>query len=165
MAGTTRRSGPRGGALTGLLLAGVLTAGCATTAEAAPGGPPGPPSDMVATNPAVQQWFKRHEPERIAVNDAIAQANAQVAAVPGATAGCSVLQRAADAMLAALPTPKKALDAQVVAGVAQLRTGAQQCLAGDLAGARTSLAEGAAARAAAEDELEEILEAPDGSVN
>jgi len=106
MAGTTRRSGRRGGALAGLLLAGVLTAGCATTAEAAPGGPPGPPSDMVATNPAVQQWFKRHEPERIAVNDALAQANAQVAAVPGATAGCSALQRAADAMLAALPTPK-----------------------------------------------------------
>ena len=120
---------------------------------------------MVATNPAVQQWFTRHEPERIAVNNALAQANAQVAAVPGATAGCSALQRAADAMLAALPTPKKALDSQATAGVAQLRTGAQQCLAGDLAGARTSLAAGTAARAAAEDELEEILEAPDGSVN
>jgi hypothetical protein len=165
MAGTMRRSGSRGGALAGLLLAGLLSAGCATTADAAPGGPPGPPDDMVATNPAVQQWFKRHEPERIAVNNALAQANLQVAQAPGATTGCAALQKAADAMLAALPTPKKALDSQVVAGVAQLKTGAQQCLAGDLAGARASLAAGAAARAAAEDELEEILEAPDGSVD
>jgi hypothetical protein len=165
MAGSMRRSGSRGGALAGLLLAGLLAAGCATTADAAPGGPPGPPDDMVATNPAVQQWFKRHEPERIAVNNALAQANLQVAQAPGATTGCAALQKAADAMLAALPTPKKALDSQVVAGVAQLKTGAQQCLAGDLAGARASLAAGAAARAAAEDELEEILEAPDGSVD
>ena len=165
MAGTTRRAGPRGGALAGLLLAGVLAAGCATTAEAAPGGPPGPPSDMVATNPAVQQWFKRHEPERIAVNDALAQANAQVAAVPGATAGCSALQQATDAMLAALPTPKKALDPQVVAGVAQLRTGAQQCLAGNLAGARTSLAARRRRAGGGRGRTRGDPRGPDGSVN
>ncbi len=157
--------GSRTRALAGLLLAGALTAGCGAHADAAPGAAPGPPAEAVAANPAVQQWFKRHEPERIAVNNALAQAYLQLDAAPGAGAGCAALQKAADAMLRALPTPKKALDPQVVAGVAQLRTGAQQCLAGDLTGARTSLAAGAAARAAAEDELEEILEAGNGSVN
>src|SRR4051812_13978202 len=94
----------RGRALAGLLLAGSLTAGCGASAEAAPAAPAPPADAMVATNPAVQQWFKRHEPERIAVNDALALAYGQLDRAPGATTGCATLQKAADAMLAALPT-------------------------------------------------------------
>jgi hypothetical protein len=155
--------GSRRGVLPGVLLASLLAAGCGVGASAAPSGPPASPDAMVATNPAVQQWFKRHEPERIAVNDALAQAYQQLN--QGAGTGCAALQQAADAMAAALPTPKKALDPQVVAGIAQFQTGAQQCLTGDLAGAKASIDAGAAARAEAENELEEILEAPNGSVN
>jgi hypothetical protein len=147
-------------ALPGILLAVLLAGGVAAgvVADAAPS-PPGPPS-IVGTNPAVQQWFKRHEPERIAVNDALSRVNNQME--PG---GCTALQQASDAMLAALPTPKRALDEHVVAGIEQFRTGADQCLAGDTAGAAQSIAAGVEARANAEDELEEILEAPDGSVD
>jgi hypothetical protein len=118
---------------------------------------------MVAMNPAVQQWFRRHEPERIAVNDALQQAYVQLDT--GTGAGCARLGEAAAAMLSTLPTPKHALDAQVVAGMDFFRTAALQCAGGDLAGARTSIAAGATARADAENELEELLEAPDGSVD
>jgi hypothetical protein len=68
-------------------------------------------------------------------------------------------------MLAALPTPKHALDPQVVAGIDQFHTGARQCLAGDLTGARQTIAAGAQARGAAENEIEELLEAPNSAVN
>jgi hypothetical protein len=155
-----------GRAMLGLVLAGLLLTGCAEGGAAAP--PPRPPSpvDSVAMNPAVQQWFKRTEPQRIAVNDALGQVNSQLTQGTSATAAtaCAQLLEAAKAMLATLPTPKHALDPQVVAGVDQLRTGAEQCIAGDLAAARPSISAGADARAAAEDELEEILEAPNASV-
>ena len=151
-------------ALPGTLLAGLLAVGfgVGVVAEAAPApapAPPGPPS-IVGTNPAVQQWFKRHEVERLAVNDALGRVNTQME--PGS---CTALQEASDAMLAALPTPKRALDEHVVAGIEQFRTGAQQCLSGDTAGAAQSIAAGVEERAHAEHELEEILEAPDGSIN
>jgi hypothetical protein len=118
---------------------------------------------MVAMNPAVQQWLKRHEPERIAVNDALQQAYTQLNG--GGGNGCAQLGKAAAAMVAALPTPKHALDPQVTAGLDLFRTGASQCSAGDLAGARKSVDAGTAARAAAENELEDLLESPNGSVN
>jgi hypothetical protein len=156
-----RRLGFSRRAVPGVLLAGLLAGGIGlgVVAEAAPSPTAGPPG-IVGTNPAVQQWFKRHEPERIAVNDALGRVNSRMEPV-----ACTALQQASDAMLRALPTPKHALDPQVVAGIAQFRTGAAQCLAGDTTGAAQSIAAGVAARAAAEDELEEILEAPDRSVS
>ena len=144
------------GILLGVLLAGGVVVG--VVAEAAPT-PPGPPS-IVGTNPAVQQWFKRHETERLAVNDALGRVHRQME--PG---GCTALQQASDAMLAALPTPKHALDEHVVAGIEEFRTGAAQCLEGDTAGAAQSIAVGVEVRANAEHVLEEILEAPDESVD
>lgn len=151
----------------GVIVAGLLASGMAY-ALAAPGGSPGapPPTNSVGINPAVQRWFQRHEAERIAVNDALQQVNAALpqGTTADRTAACARLQQASDAMLAALPTPKRALDAQVVAGIDEFRTGARRCLAGDLAGARLTLAAGVQARGAAENEIEEILEAPNSAV-
>ena len=160
----TRMGSPRATAV-GLFLVSLLASGCAGGADAAPGAPPpGNPPELVAMNPAVQQWFKRHEPERIAVNDALQQVQLHIDDAALVEGACSRLQQTAADMLAALPTPKHALDPQVVSGMEQFRIGAQQCLAGDLGGARQSIAAGIEARAAAEAELEELLEASDGSV-
>ena len=154
----------------GALAAGitaVLLAGTMAYALAEPSTPPSAPEDSVAVQPDVQGWFQAHEAERIAVNDALQQTNAAIAAgaTGDPTAACTALQQASDAMLAALPTPKQSLDAQVVAGIEQFRTGARQCLAGDLAGARQTIAAGVEARGIAENEIEELLESPDGSVD
>jgi hypothetical protein len=152
--------------LVGLFVAGVLVSGCAGNAVAAPpsgNGGQGGPQDQVAANPAVQQWFKRHEAQRIAVSDALQQAYVQLDT--GAGNGCAQLGNAAAAMLATLPTPKHALDTQVVAGVEQFRAGALQCSAGDLAGAGQTIAAGAEARATAEAEIEELLESSNAGVN
>jgi hypothetical protein len=146
----------------GLLLAvlGVVWAAIATAA------PPPPPAEIVGTNPAVQAWFKAHEVERIAVNDALQAAYQQLGqgATPGAGNGCQQLLDAANAMLATVPAPKQALTPLVVAGVGQFKAGAQQCLAGNAAAARSTLAAAAQVRADADLQIDEILEQPNGSV-
>jgi hypothetical protein len=106
-----------------------------------------------------------NEAKRIALNDALQQAYLQLDGVPGATNGCAQLKAAAEALITTGRTPKRALDPVVISGVAGFRDGADKCLAGDPAGARQSLAAAAQARADAENQLEEILEAPNGQVN
>jgi hypothetical protein len=120
----------------------------------------------VGTNPAVQAWFKNQEPERIELNNALQAAYQQLGqgATPGPGDACARLLKATDAMLATLPTPKQSLNPLVVAGVGQFKAGAQQCLAGNAAAARKSLAAGASQRAPADLEVDEILEKPDASV-
>jgi len=144
----------------GALLAALLTSGCAAAVAATPP-PPGPPN-AVGMQPAVEHWFKRTEPQRIALENALQQAYDQLGS--GTGHGCAELEAAADALLATLPTPKHTLDTLMSAGVAQIRTGAADCVAGDLSGARSSIAAGAAARATADDQLDEVLEAPNASV-
>ena len=170
----------RRGALPGLLLVSLFAGGCAAetrtstaaatfSAGASPAAattPPAatsPPAD-VASNAAVQAWFKRTEPKRIAVNDALLKAYQQLDGVAGAGNGCAQLQAAADAMIATLPTPKRALDVPVVAGIALFHSGAVACIAGNTAAARQLLAAGAQARADAENILDEILESPNATV-
>jgi hypothetical protein len=121
------------------------------------------PAD-VGSNPTVQQWFAAHGAQRLAVNDALGRAYLQLDKAAGGANGCTDLRSAAVAMLATLPTPKRTLDPFAVAGITQFKTGAEQCLAGDTAAARASLAAGAQARGDAENELDEILEAPNASV-
>jgi hypothetical protein len=150
--------------LPGLLLAGLVASGCAVSAEAVPAAPP-MPAPAVGDNAAVQTWFKQQEKARIAVNNALQQAYLQLDNAPGAGNGCAQLKAAAEAVLALTPPPKQALDALVEAGVAQFRDGAVACLAGDVGGARGLFATGAQARADAENEIEEVLEAPNGTVN
>jgi hypothetical protein len=145
----------------GMLLAASLT-GCAGAAAATAPPPPGPPN-AVGTQPAVQRWFERTQPQQIALQNALEQAYVQLA--QGTGNGCASLDAAAAAVLQTLPSPKRALDAAVSAGIADLRTGAEQCLAGDPAAARRSLAAGAAARAKADTTLDDILEAPNAGVN
>jgi hypothetical protein len=161
-----RRGQWRAGAVVGLLLAvlGVVWAAIATAAP--PQNPPPPPAVLVGTNPSVQAWFKAHEPERIAVNDALQAAYAQLGqgAAPGPGNGCQQLLDAANAMLATVPAPKAALTPLVVAGVGQFKAGAQQCLAGNAVAARRTLQAAAQVRADADLQIDEILEQPDGSV-
>jgi hypothetical protein len=150
-----------------LLLAVVgVAVGWAAIATAAPQAPPPPPAELVGTNPAVQAWFTAHEPERIALNDALQAAYDQLGqgAAPAVGDGCQRLLQAADAYLATLPTPKGALTPLVVAGVGQFKAGAQQCLAGNAAAARNTLARAGQARADAQLQIDEILEQPNGSV-
>lgn len=144
----------------GVLLAGLLTSGCAAAVAATPP-PPGPP-DAVGMQPAVEQWFKRTEPQRIALENALQQAYDQMSS--GTGNGCAALEAAASAVLATLPTPKHTLDSLMSAGVAQIRTGAADCVAGNLSAARSAIAAGAAARADADDQLDDVLEAPNASV-
>jgi hypothetical protein len=120
----------------------------------------------VGTNPAVQAWFKNHEAQRIELNDALAASLKQVGqgSTPGSGDACTRLLKATDAMLATLPTPKQRLNPLVVAGVGHFKAGAQQCIAGNAAAARKSLAAGAAARGPADLEVDEVLEMPDESV-
>ena len=154
------------GVIGGLLLV-VLAVGWAAIAVAAPpAAPPPPPAVIVGTNPAVQAWFKNHEPERIAVNDALQAAYEQLGqgATPGPGDGCQRLLDAARAMLATVPAPKQALTPLVVAGVGQFTAGAQQCLAGNAAAARKTLTDAGQIRADADLQIDEILEQPDGSV-
>ncbi|MCU1615575.1 MAG: hypothetical protein JWO98_3115 [Frankiales bacterium] len=150
------------GAVGGLLLA-LLGVGWGASAAAAP---PPPPAVIVGTNPAVQAWFKNHEPQRTAVNDALQAAYQQLGQgpAPGPGDGCQRLVQAADAMLATVPAPKQALTPLVVAGVGQLKAGAQQCLAGNAAAARNTLTAAGNVRADADLRIDEILEQPDGSV-
>jgi hypothetical protein len=154
------------GAIPGLVLA-VLVGGWTVVAFGAPpSAPPGPPV-LVGTATDVQAWFRSQEAERVALNDALQAAYEQLGEgpTPGPGDGCSRLLQAADAMLATLPTPKRALNPLVVAGVGQFKAGAQQCLAGNASAARTSLAAAAEVRAEADLEVDEILEAPDASVD
>jgi hypothetical protein len=119
---------------------------------------------LVGTNPAVQAWFQQHGPQRIALIDALQAANQQLAqAAP--SDGCAQLQQAADAMLGTLPTPECALDALVVACVDVIKRGAEQCLTGDAASARATLAVGADALGKAQLAIDEILEKPHACVN
>jgi hypothetical protein len=150
------------GALAGVLLA-LLVGVWTVVASAAP---PPPPAVIVGTNPAVQAWFKNHEAQRIELNDALQAAYQQLGqgSAPGPGDACARLLKATDAMLATLPTPKQSLNPLVVAGVGQFKAGAQQCLAGNAAAARKSLAAGASQRAPADLEVDEILEKPDASV-
>ena len=150
--------------LAGLVLP-LLVSAWAAVAIGAP--TPPAPTRSVSTNAAVQAWFTSQEAERVALNNALQAAYEQLGdgRTPGAGTGCAQLLQAADAMMATLPTPKHSLDPLVVTGVGQFRAGAQQCLAGDAAAARASLAAGARARADADLEVDEILEAPDASVN
>jgi hypothetical protein len=143
----------------GLLLAASLT-GCAGAA-AATAPPPGPPN-AVGTQPAVQRWFERTQPQQISLQNALEQAYVQLA--HGTGQGCASLEAAAAAVLRTLPSPKRTLDAEVSAGIADFSTGAEQCMAGDLVAARSSLAAGAAARARADTAMDETLEAPNASV-
>ena len=85
----------------GLLLAASLT-GCAGAA-AATAPPPGPPN-AVGTQPAVQLWFERTQPQQIALQNALQQAYVQLA--QGTGNGCASLDAAAQAVLATLPSPK-----------------------------------------------------------
>jgi hypothetical protein len=149
-------------AVGGLLLA-LLVAGWAAIAVAAP---PPPPAVIVGTNPDVQAYFKSHEPERIALFDALQAAYQQLGQgpTPGPGDGCQRLLQATDAMLATVPAPKQALTPLVVAGVGQFKAGAMQCLAGNATAARKSLAAAAKDRADADLQIDEILEQPDGSV-
>ena len=157
-----RRSRLHKGAVGGLLLA-LLGVGWGASAAAAP---PPPPAGIVGTNPAVQAWFKSHEPQRTALNDALQAAYQQLGQgpAPGPGDGCQRLVQAADAMLATVPAPKQALTPLVVAGVGQLKAGAQQCLAGNAAAARNTLTAAGNVRADADLRIDEILEQPDGSV-
>jgi len=152
------------GALTGLLVALLVTCWAAVALGAAA---PPPPPRIVATNPAVQAWFKSQEAERIALNNALQAAYEQLGngPSPGPGNGCAQLLEATDVMLATLPTPKRSLNPLVVAGVGQFKAGAQQCLAGNAAAARRTLAAAAEIRADADLEVDEILEAPNASVD
>jgi hypothetical protein len=150
------------GALAAVLLA-LLIGVWTVVASAAP---PIPPNPIVGTNPAVQAWFKNHEAQRIELNNALAASLKQLdqGATPAPGDACARLLKATDAMLATLPTPKQTLNPLVVAGVGHFKAGAQQCSAGNAAAARKSLAAGAAARAPADLQVDEVLEMPDGSV-
>ena len=152
----------RRAALPAALLAGVVVTGLAVSADAAP--PPPGRGPAVGENPAVQMWFKRQETARIAVNNALQQAYLQLDGVRGAGNGCAQLRVTSEIVLRLAPTPKQTLNPLVVAGVTQFRDGAVACLAGDVAGARQLFAAGAQARADAEDQLDEVLEAPNGAV-
>jgi hypothetical protein len=162
MRGVVRKS-----AVGGVLL-GVLVVGWGAIAIAAPpsSSPPPPPAVIVGTNPAVQAWFKSIEPQIIAFDDALQAAYQQLGQgpVPGPGDGCQRLLNVADAMLAMTPPPKQALTPLIVAGIGQVKAGAQQCLAGDAAAARDALIAVGKARADAQLLIDELLEKPDGSV-
>jgi hypothetical protein len=151
------------GTLAGVLLAlliGVWTA----VAFAAPA--PRALPVLVGTNPDVQAWFRSHEAQRIELNNALQAAYQQLGQgpTPGPGDACQRLLEATDAMLATVPTPKKTLNPLVVAGLGKIKAGAQQCLDGDADAARRSLADGAAERADADLEIDEVLETPDAQV-
>lgn len=150
-------------AFLGVLVTGVAAVGVAS-AFAAPAAPPLPTAPaMVGTNPGVQTWFKKHEPQKIALDNALQLAYEQLSSGTPST-GCAQLAAAANGWLATLPTPRHALDQQVGAGIAQFKTGAAQCIAGDKASAQKSLVAGATLRAAAQAAIDELLEAPNGTV-
>ena len=119
---------------------------------------------MVGTDPGVQRWFKQHEPQKIALDNALQLAYEQLSSGTPST-GCAQLAAAATGWLATLPTPLHALDQQVGGGIAQFKTGAAQCIVGDKASAQKSLVAGARLRAAAQAAIDELLEAPIGTVN
>jgi hypothetical protein len=150
-------------ALLGALLAGVLAVGVAS-ALAVPPAPPLPTAPaMVGTNAGVQTWFKKHEAQKIALDNALQAAYRQLS-TGTPTNGCARLMTAANGWLATLPTPRHALDQQVVVGIAQFKAGAAQCIAGHSVAARKTLVAGAALRATAQEAIDEILEAPNGTV-
>jgi hypothetical protein len=162
-----RGSNVRKGAVGGLLLAVVAVGWAAIAVAAPPAAPPPPPNVIVGTNPAVQAWFKSIEPQLIAFDNALAAAYQQLGQgpAPGPGTGCQQLLDTANAMLATLPpAPKQALTPLIVAGIDLVKTGAQQCLAGNAPAARTTLTAVGKARADAQLLIDEILEEPDGSV-
>jgi hypothetical protein len=158
-----RRMGQRKSVIGALLLA-LLVIGGAAIAFAAP---PPPPAVIVGTNPAVQAWFKNtYEPQRLALFNALEAAYQQLGqgSAPGAGDGCQRLGQAAGAVLGMTAPPKSTLQPLVVAGVGQMKAGAQQCLSGQAAAARATLQAAGKARGDADLQIDEILEQPNGSV-
>jgi hypothetical protein len=151
------------GVVGGLLLVFLVVGGAAIALAA----PPPPPAVIVGTNPTVQAWFKNtYEPQRIALFNALEAAYQQLGqgSAPGPGDGCQRLLQAADAVLGMPAPPKQTLQPLVVAGVGQIKAGAQQCLSGQAATARNTLQAAGKLRGDADLQIDEILEKPNGSV-
>jgi hypothetical protein len=132
----------------------VSPARAAVAAQAAV--PPPPP--IPGTDTTVQRWFKAHEGAQIELNNALDVAK-RLPRQPGAAQRlCARLATAVGAMGQRGPVPAAALADPLAAGLAEFRQGAAACLSGDLVRAEQLIAQGLAARTAAADRIDAILE-------
>ena len=156
-----------------LLAVLVLATGSVAAAEISRSGPgvaaaPAGAAPMPGTDPAMQRWFLAVDKARIAFDNVLLRAEADIAAGTG-TANCSALVSATALITKVLPVLAKipaggaavadaygpSLDAFAAAG--------QACVRGDFAGARTILGDTSTGAIAgygvAQEEVDEILDA------
>ena len=138
------------------VLALVVLAAAPTGPEASAQPQPTPPGLQAP----VQSWFKAREGDVVELNNALVplvqQQTPDAAAVRKA---CTRLAQVTKALSARGPVPgQPKVDAAAQAGIAQFAQAATACLAGDVAGAQRLVREGLAARADAQEPLDELLE-------
>jgi len=139
-------------ALALVVLAVVPTGGPEASAQPQPT-PPG-------LQAPVQGWFKAREGDIVELNNALVplvqQQTPDAAAVRTA---CTRLAKVTKALSARGHVPgQPKVDAAAQAGIAQFAQAATACLAGDVAGAQRLVRDGVAARADAQEPLDELLE-------
>jgi hypothetical protein len=131
----------------------------ATAAQAAP--------NIPATDASIQRWFKTIEKARIAFNDLLFRAEAQIASGSG-TGDCSALVGAIDVVTRAFPTLRTISSAGAAIAdaygppLAAFATAARACVNRDFAGARVQLGDtnsgAVAAYGTAQAVVDEILD-------
>jgi hypothetical protein len=154
---TRRNAILRGAAFAVLVLALVVLAAAPIGVPAASAQPQPTPPGLQAP---VQSWFKAREGDVVELNNALVplvqQQKPDAAAVRNACTRLARVTRALSARGAVPGQPK--VDAAAQAGMAQFAQAATACLAGDVAGAQRLVREGLAARADAQETLDELLE-------
>jgi hypothetical protein len=159
---SVRRSAGAAVALTAAILFGAVPAaagppGPQPVAVIAPGEVP-PPPPIPGTDTGVQRWFKAREADQIELNNALDLAKQLPRQAGAARPICLRLARVALAMDKFRRVPVAALDSPLRAGLTDFGQAAAACLTGDLAKAERLVAAGLAARTAASDRIDALLE-------
>lgn len=108
--------------------------------------------------PPVQKWFKDREALQIELNNALVLAQKLPRQAGAAAPICARVAKVARAMAVLAKVPAAGLDAPVRAGIDKFELGAAACLKGDLPQAEQLMAAGLADRAAAQDQIDAILD-------
>jgi hypothetical protein len=154
----TRRAAVLSGAAFAVLVIALVVLAAAPTGGPEASAQPAPtPPGLQAP---VQSWFKAREGDVVELNNALVPlVQQQTPAAAAVRQACTRLAQATKSLSARGPVPgQPKVDAAAQAGMAQFAQAAAACLAGDVAGAQRLAREGLAARADAQEALDELLE-------